>query len=219
MIKILVADDEERFRKLVVGFLKKDGYEVIEAKDGNEALNILSVHEDINLAILDIMMPYINGLEVCKIIKEQIGIPVLILTAKSEDDDQILSFTSGADDYISKPLNFSILLLRVKSLLRRTAENLELINYNGINIDLNSHIVTIKNKKIELTRKEFEILVYLIENKNKVLSREDIKNKVWDDNKFADLRSVDTHIKNLRIKLEEYGDTIKTIRGYGYKID
>ena len=202
------------------GFLpEKDGHEIVEASDGNEALNVLAAEPNIDLAVLDIMMPYINGLELCKIIKEQIGIPVLILTAKSEDDDQISSFMSGADDYISKPVNFSILLLRIHSLLRRTTEKVENIHYGNIIIDLNSHNVKINNIPIELTRKEFEILVFLIENKNKVLSREEIKNKVWEDNNFTDLRSVDTHIKNLRMKLGENGDMVKTIRGYGYKID
>lgn len=219
MQKILIADDEERFRRIVVMFLKKEGYEVIEASDGNEALNILTNQPDISLAILDIMMPYINGLELCKIIKEQLSIPVLILTAKNEDEDQISSFNSGADDYISKPVNFSILILRVKALLRRVLEDINVINYSDLVIDLNSHIVKIKNEEIPLTRKEFEILVYLIENRNKVLSREDIKEKIWDKNKESDIRLVDTHVKNLRTKLGEYGDIIKTIRGYGYKIE
>ncbi len=219
MQKILIADDEERFRRIVVMFLKKEGYEVIEASDGNEALNILTAQPDISLAILDIMMPYINGLELCKIIKEQLSIPVLILTAKNEDEDQILSFNSGADDYISKPVNFSILILRVKALLRRVLEDINVINYSDLVIDLNSHIVKIKNEEIPLTRKEFEILVYLIENRNKVLSREDIKEKIWDKNKESDIRLVDTHVKNLRTKLGEYGDIIKTIRGYGYKVE
>lgn len=219
MQKILIADDEERFRRIVVMFLKKEGYEVVEASDGNEALNILTNQPDISLAILDIMMPYINGLELCKIIKEQLSIPVLILTAKNEDEDQISSFNSGADDYISKPVNFSILILRVKALLRRVLEDINVINYSDLVIDLNSHIVKIKNKEIPLTRKEFEILVYLIENRNKVLSREDIKEKIWDKNKESDIRLVDTHVKNLRTKLGEYGDIIKTIRGYGYKIE
>ena len=180
MQKILIADDEERFRRIVVMFLKKEGYEVVEASDGNEALNILTNQPDISLAILDIMMPYINGLELCKIIKEQLSIPVLILTAKNEDEDQISSFNSGADDYISKPVNFSILILRVKALLRRVLEDINVINYSDLVIDLNSHIVKIKNEEIPLTRKEFEILVYLIENRNKVLSREDIKEKIWE---------------------------------------
>lgn len=219
MQKILIADDEERFRRIVVMFLKKEGYEVVEASDGNEALNILTNQPDISLAILDIMMPYINGLELCKIIKEQLSIPVLILTAKNEDEDQISSFNSGADDYISKPVNFSILILRVKALLRRVLEDISVINYSDLVIDLNSHIVKIKNEEIPLTRKEFEILVYLIENRNKVLSREDIKEKIWDKNKESDIRLVDTHVKNLRTKLGEYGDIIKTIRGYGYKIE
>ena len=154
-----------------------------------------------------------------KIIKEQLSIPVLILTAKNEDEDQILSFNSGADDYISKPVNFSILILRVKALLRRVLEDINVINYSDLVIDLNSHIVKIKNEEIPLTRKEFEILVYLIENRNKVLSREDIKEKIWDKNKESDIRLVDTHVKNLRTKLGEYGDIIKTIRGYGYKVE
>lgn len=219
MQKILIADDEERFRKIVTMFLKKEGYEIVEASDGNEALNILTNQPDINLAILDIMMPYINGLELCKIIKEQLSIPVLILTAKNEDDDQISSFNCGADDYISKPVNFTILILRVKALLRRILEDINIINYNDLSINLNSHIVKIKDKEIELTRKEFEILIYLLENKNKVFSREEIKDKIWDKNKESDIRLVDTHVKNLRTKLGEYGDIIKTIRGYGYKIE
>lgn len=219
MQKILIVDDEERFRKIVTMFLKKEGYEIVEASDGNEALNILTNQPDINLAILDIMMPYINGLELCKIIKEQLSIPVLILTAKNEDDDQISSFNCGADDYISKPVNFTILILRVKALLRRILEDINIINYNDLSINLNSHIVKIKDKEIELTRKEFEILIYLLENKNKVFSREEIKDKIWDKNKESDIRLVDTHVKNLRTKLGEYGDIIKTIRGYGYKIE
>lgn len=219
MQKILIADDEERFRKIVTMFLKKEGYEIVEASDGNEALNILTNQPDINLAILDIMMPYINGLELCKIIKEQLSIPVLILTAKNEDDDQISSFNCGADDYISKPVNFTILILRIKALLRRILEDINIINYNDLSINLNSHIVKIKDKEIELTRKEFEILIYLLENKNKVFSREEIKDKIWDKNKESDIRLVDTHVKNLRTKLGEYGDIIKTIRGYGYKIE
>ena len=148
MQKILIADDEERFRRIVVMFLKKEGYEVVEASDGNEALNILTNQPDISLAILDIMMPYINGLELCKIIKEQLSIPVLILTAKNEDEDQISSFNSGADDYISKPVNFSILILRVKALLRRVLEDINVINYSDLVIDLNSHIVKIKNEEV-----------------------------------------------------------------------
>lgn len=219
MSKILVADDEERFRKLVVNFLKKDGYETVEAADGNEALNILSQDTSIDMAILDIMMPFFSGLEVCEIIKKEFNIPILILTAKSEDDDQISSFTVGADDYISKPVNFSILLLRVKALLRRSDSKLENIHYNDMDIDLNAHTLKINGSHIELTRKEFEILVYLIQNKNKVVSREEIKDKIWEDNKFTDIRAVDTHIKNLRLKLGSSGESIKTIRGYGYKVE
>ena len=218
MFRILVVDDDKNTRLLLQAVLEAEHYTVFPANNGEEALAVMD-REHIDLVVLDIMMPYINGLELCKIIKEQIGIPVLILTAKSEDDDQISSFMSGADDYISKPVNFSILLLRIHSLLRRTSEKVENIHYGNIIIDLNSHNVKINNIPIELTRKEFEILVFLIENKNKVLSREEIKNKVWEDNNFTDLRSVDTHIKNLRMKLGENGDMVKTIRGYGYKID
>ncbi len=223
MAKILVADDENLFRKLIVSFLKKDGYDIIEAIDGNDALNKLSENSDIDLAILDVMMPFINGYDVCKIIKEQCDIPVLILTAKSEDEDQIESFEAGADDYIPKPVNFSILLLRVKALLKnekkeKKEKNTEnSIYFKNIKIDLNSHKVFVAKKSIELTRKEFEILLYLIENKEKVLSRKEILDKVWDH--FSDSRVVDTHIKNLRLKLGDEGNNIKTIRGYGYKIE
>lgn len=217
MAKILVADDESRFRKLIVNFLKKDGYETIEAADGNEALNIISSNNDIDLAVLDVMMPFINGYDVCKMIKEQTSIPVMILTAKSEDEDQIESFKCGADDYMSKPLNFSIFLLRVKVLLRNSTNVSERISFGGIQVDLNSHEVYVKNEKIDLTRKEFEILVYLMENKNKVISREDIFEKIWGHS--SDSRLVDTHIKNLRLKLKAAGDSIKTIRGYGYKLE
>lgn len=215
-MKILVADDEEIFRKLVCDFLKKDEYEIIDAKNGKEALSLFQCNDDIDLVVLDVMMPEINGLEVCKQIKTSgRNIPVLILTAKDREEDQIQAFENGADDYISKPFSFPVFLLRIKALLKRN-ENENILNYENIEMDIPKHKVTIDGKLIDLTPKEFELLVLLIKNKNTVISREEILNKIWGYDFYGDVRTVDTHIKNLRLKLDN--DIIKTIRGYGYKI-
>lgn len=219
-MKILIADDEDVFRKLVANFLKKDGYQVLEASTGKEALLQFQCNENIRLAILDVMMPEINGLDVCKRIKSSPqNIPVLILTAKDRDEDQIEAFEAGADDYISKPFSFPILLLRIKALLKRNEVSDEIIVYNNIQIDIAKHITIINGNSTELTPKEFELLVFLIKNKNVVISRERILSELWGYDYFGDNRTVDTHIKNLRTKIGDNGNIIKTIRGYGYTIN
>lgn len=217
-IKILVADDEDILRKLVVDFLKKDGYIVIEANNGKEALNILQNTDDLSLAILDVMMPEINGYNVCKQAKEFTNIPILILTAKAEDDDQINAFNSGADDYMSKPFSFPVLLLRIKALLKRNNVS-TITEYKNIKIDENSHTVTIDDENIELTPKEYELLLFFIRNKNIVMSREQILSSVWNYDYYGDPRTIDAHIKNLRMKIKDDGTLIRTIRGYGYKME
>lgn len=215
-MKILIADDEDVFRKLVCDFLIKDKYTVISAKDGKEALSLFQYNDDIDLVILDVMMPEMNGLDVCKQIKSSgRNIPILILTAKDREEDQIKAFECGADDYISKPFSFPIFLLRIKALLKRN-DNENIIIYNNIKMDIPRHITTVYDVDIELTPKEFELLLLLIKNKGTVISREEILTKIWGYDFFGDVRTVDTHIKNLRLKLNN--DIIKTIRGYGYKI-
>jgi len=217
-MKILVADDEEIFRKLVVDFLKKDGYEVVEASDGKEALLIFQNNDDINLCVLDVMMPEINGIDVCRRIKTSPNpSPVLILTAKDSDEDQIEALEAGADDYISKPFSFPILLLRIKGLLKRVHEDAQPINYKGIKINEQKHEVFFNEEKIDLTPKEFEVLSYLLKNRGMVITRESILFNVWGYDYFGDSRTVDTHIKNIRAKTQD--DIIKTIRGYGYVIE
>lgn len=220
-MKILVADDEDIFRKLLCDFLKKDGYDVIEANNGKDALNLFQSNGNtINLAILDVMMPGRNGLEVCKQIKYSCAnIPVLILTAKDGEEDQIQAFEAGADDYISKPFSFPILLLRVRALLKRyETDTNSILEYKNLKLDEKRHQVFIGEAPLELTPKEFEMLLYLIRNKGIVVSREDLLQKIWDYNFYGDERTVDTHIKNIRQKLGE-DNIIKTIRGYGYKVE
>ena len=220
-MKILVADDEDIFRKLLCDFLKKDGYDVIEANNGKDALNLFQSNGNtINLAILDVMMPGMNGLEVCKQIKYSCAnIPILILTAKDGEEDQIQAFEAGADDYISKPFSFPILLLRVRALLKRyETDTNSILEYKNLKLDEKRHQVFIGGTPLELTPKEFEMLLYLIRNKGIVVSREDLLQKIWDYNFYGDERTVDTHIKNIRQKLGE-DNIIKTIRGYGYKVE
>lgn len=216
-MKILVADDEEVFREIVVGFLKKEKYEIVQASNGKEALMKYQNDSSIDLCILDVMMPEMNGIEVCKRIKSSPNpSPVLILTAKDSDEDQIEALEAGADDYISKPFNFPILMLRVKGLLRRN-DKTETIDFNEISVNISKHEVIKDGSRLELTPKEFELLVYLLKNKGTVLSRDSILSKVWEYDYFGDNRTVDTHIKNLRAKVGD--NLIKTVRGYGYVIE
>lgn len=223
MCKIIVADDEIRFRKVISDFLKKQGYEILEAADGQEALSLYYENPNTDLLILDVMMPQINGLDLCSIIKEKSTTPVLILTAKSEEEDELDAFNVGANDYISKPFSLTILLARVKNILNNskivTKKEEDLLVYKNLMIDINAHTIKVDNMPIDLTQKEFEMLLYFLNNKGKVISREQILNKIWDYDYIGDERTIDTHIKNLRIKLGENCNIIKTIRGYGYKIE
>jgi DNA-binding response OmpR family regulator len=220
-IKILVADDESRMRKLVRDFLVKEGYEVLEAADGNEALDSFYENSDISLLILDVMMPGIDGLEICREIRSQSKVPIIMLTAKSEERDELQGFDSGADEYISKPFSPKILVARVNALLRRSnkLDAEEKLEAGGIILDKTSHTVTIDGKNVELSFKEFELLAYFMENRSVALSREKILNNVWNYDYFGDARTIDTHVKKLRSKIGDKGDYIKTIWGMGYKFE
>ena len=220
-IKILVADDEARMRKLVKDFLNKEGYEVIEAADGNEALDRFYDDNGISLIILDVMMPGPDGYEVCKEIRSQSDVPIIMLTAKGEERDELQGFNTGADEYISKPFSPKILVARVNALLRRSnkLEADERIEAGGIVLDKTAHTVTIDGTPVELSFKEFELLTYFMENQAVALSREKILNNVWNYDYFGDARTIDTHVKKLRSKIGEKGDYIKTIWGMGYKFE
>ena len=220
-LKILVVDDEARMRKLVRDFLVKGGYEVIEAEDGSQALDIFFEQKDIALIILDVMMPKIDGFSVCREIREYSKVPIIMLTAKGDERDELQGFKLGVDEYISKPFSPKILVARVEAILRRTnqlgaEENLEA---GGIVVNKAAHSVTIDNESIDLSYKEFELLSYFLENKGIALSREKILNNVWDYDYFGDARTIDTHVKKLRSKMGAKGDLIKTIWGMGYKFE
>ena len=218
--KILVVDDESRMRKLVRDFLVKQGFEVSEAVDGEDALNQFYAQKDIALIILDVMMPKINGWDVCKEIRENSKVPIIMLTAKGEEGDELQGFDIGADEYISKPFSPRILVARVEAILRRSGgDEEEILEIGGISIDRLGHRVTVDGKELELSYKEFELLTYFIENKGIALSRERILNHVWNYDYFGDARTIDTHVKKLRSKLGAKGDHIKTIWGMGYKFD
>ena len=218
--KILIADDESRIRKLVNDFLSREGYEIIEANDGKEALDVF-YDKNPDLVILDVMMPKFTGLEVCKEIRESSGVPIIILTAKDTESDELSGFSSGADEYISKPFSPKILVARVNALLRRSSNfNIEdVLDAGKIHIDINAHLVSVDGSEIVLSVKEFELLCYFINNQGIALSREKILDNVWDYDYFGDARTVDTHVKKLRAKLKEYGKYIQTIWGMGYKFE
>lgn len=220
-LKILVVDDEARMRKLVKDFLVKKDYEVFEAGDGKEALDMFYSIRDLSLIILDVMMPKLDGWQVCREIRENSKVPIILLTAKSEEADELLGFELGIDEYITKPFSPKILTARVEAILRRTnPENLvETIEYGGIKLDKAAHIVTIANKELDLSYKEFELLSFFMENRGVALSREKILNNVWNYDYFGDARTIDTHVKKLRNKMGEKGELIKTIWGMGYKFE
>jgi len=220
--KILIADDEARLRKLIVDFLKREGYQVIEAEDGKRALEIFNAESDIGLVILDVMMPYYDGWAVCHQIRKNSQIPIIMLTARSEEADQLFGFEIGADEYITKPFSPSVLVARVKALLRRlenTGNNKETIAYRGLVIDKKRRSVQVDDQSLILSPKEYELLVYLVENEGIALSREQILNSVWDYDYFGDARTVDTHVKKLRMKLGNKGDFLQTVRGHGYRFE
>lgn len=218
--KILVVDDEARMRKLVKDFLTIKGYQVIEAGDGEEAVEIFFQQKDIALILLDVMMPKMDGWEVLKTIRLHSKVPIVMLTARGEERDELQGFDLGVDEYISKPFSPKILVARVEALLRRSNRVVgEVMNVGGIEINKAAHQVTIDGKPIELSYKEFELLTYFVENQGIALSREKILNNVWNYDYFGDARTIDTHVKKLRSKLGEKGDYIKTIWGMGYKFE
>ena len=220
-IKILVVDDESRMRKLVKDFLVKKNYAVIEAGDGVEALDKFFEDKDISLVILDVMMPKMDGWQVLREIREYSQVPVIMLTAKTDERDELQGFDYGADEYISKPFSPKILVARVDAILRRSNALVEekQLKAGGIVLDQAAHSVTIDGKNVDLSFKEFELLTFLMENEGLALSREKILNNVWNYDYFGDARTIDTHVKKLRSKLGDHGNCIKTIWGMGYKFE
>lgn len=219
-LKILVVDDESRMRKLVKDFLEKENFEVLEAENGEMAVDLFFENKDIALIILDIMMPKMDGWQVCREIRGYSEVPIIMLTAKSDEKDELLGFELGVDEYISKPFSPKILVARVEAILRRTNALEEgAIEIGGIVLDKVAHNVKIDGKPVDLSYKEFELLTYFITNQGVALSREKILNNVWDYDYFGDARTIDTHVKKLRSKMGDKGDYIKTIWGMGYKFE
>ena len=220
-IKIMVVDDESRMRKLVRDFLVREGYKVIEAADSEEAVDLFYENRDVALIILDVMMPKMDGWQTCREIREESKVPIIMLTAKGDEQDELKGFELGVDEYISKPFSPKILVARVEAILRRSGkvEEEELLSAGGIEINKTAHEVSVDGKKIELSFKEFELLSYFLENQGIALSREKILNHVWNYDYFGDARTIDTHVKKLRSKLGEKGEMIHTIWGMGYKFE
>ena len=220
-IKILVVDDESRMRKLVKDFLEREGFEVLEAGDGMEAMEIFYEEKEIALIILDVMMPKMDGWQVCREVRQSSKVPIIMLTARSEERDELQGFDLGIDEYISKPFSPKILVARVEAVLRRThgIDASSVMDAGGIEIDKSAHMVKIDGKEIDLSFKEFELLTYFVENQGIALSREKILNNVWNYDYFGDARTIDTHVKKLRNKLGDKGNYIKTIWGMGYKFE
>lgn len=220
-LKILVVDDESRMRKLVKDFLTKKNFQVLEAGDGEEAMDIFYKEKDIALIILDVMMPKMDGWEVCREIRKFSKIPIIMLTAKSEESDELLGFELGVDEYISKPFSPRILVARVDAILRRTnkIDQNEIEQAGDIEINKAAHLVKVHGKIVDLSFKEFELLTYFVENEGIALSREKILNNVWNYDYFGDARTIDTHVKKLRSKLGDCGKYILTIWGMGYKFE
>ena len=218
---ILIVDDESRMRKLLSDFLTKNGYSVLEAENGKQALDIFFSEKDISLMILDVMMPEMDGWEVCREVRKSSALPIIMLTARAEEKDELLGFKLGVDEYISKPFSPKILVARVEAILRRTSDvsGEELIECGAIRVDQTAHIVYVDGDPVELSVKEFELLVYFMENKGIALSREKILNSVWNYDYFGDARTIDTHVKKLRSKLGARGNYIHTIWGLGYKFE
>ena len=220
-LKILVVDDESRMRKLVKDFLTKKNFQVLEAGNGEEAMDIFYEEKDIALIILDVMMPKMDGWEVCREIRKNSKVPIILLTARSDERDELLGFDLGVDEYISKPFSPKILVARVEAILRRTGQNNpeDVISAGGIVIDKAAHLATVDGKPMELSFKEFELLTYFLENQGIALSREKILNSVWNYDYFGDARTIDTHVKKLRSKMGDKGEYIKTVWGMGYKFE
>lgn len=219
-LKVLVVDDESRMRKLVRDFLVKSNYEVAEAENGVQALEMFYEQPDIALIVLDVMMPGMDGWQVCREIRESSKVPIIMLTAKSDERDELKGFQLGVDEYIFKPFSPKVLVARIEAILRRTKQySDEIIEIGGIEINKSAHMVLIDGKPVELSFKEFELLTYFAENRGIALSREKILNSVWNYDYFGDARTIDTHVKKLRSKMGEKGNMIKTIWGMGYKLE
>ena len=220
-MKILVVDDEQRIRKLVKDFLVRKNYEVVEAANGKEAVDIFFEDNDFTLVILDVMMPIMDGWQVCREIREYSRVPIIMLTAKSDERDELLGFELGIDEYITKPFSPKVLVARVEAIIRRAngVEGEEKLEAGGIVIDKVAHVVTIEDKPIDLSFKEFELLSFFLENRSVALSREKILNHVWNYDYYGDARTIDTHVKKLRSKMGSKGDYIKTVWGMGYKFE
>lgn len=220
-LKILVVDDESRMRKLVKDFLTRAGYQVLEAQDGEEAVDTFYSTKGINLLVLDVMMPKMDGWEVVKEIRKVSKVPIIMLTAKDQEQDELLGFELGVDEYISKPFSPKILVARVEAILRRTGQSNpdEVLSAGGIVIDKAAHQATVDDKPMDLSFKEFELLTYFLENEGIALSREKILNSVWNYDYFGDARTIDTHVKKLRSKMGDKGEYIKTVWGMGYKFE
>lgn len=220
-MKILVVDDEQRIRKLVKDFLVRKNYEVVEAANGKEAVDIFFEDNDFTLVILDVMMPIMDGWQVCREIREYSRVPIIMLTAKSDERDELLGFELGIDEYITKPFSPKVLVARVEAIIRRAngVEGEEKLEAGGIVIDKVAHVVTIDDKPIDLSFKEFELLSFFLENRSVALSREKILNHVWNYDYYGDARTIDTHVKKLRSKMGSKGDYIKTVWGMGYKFE
>ncbi|MBQ8305723.1 MAG: response regulator transcription factor [Blautia sp.] len=220
-LKILVVDDESRMRKLVKDFLTRKNFQVLEAGDGEEAVDLFYQDKDIALIILDVMMPKMDGWQVCREIRKESKVPIIMLTARGDERDELLGFELGVDEYISKPFSPKILVARVEAILRRTGQGNadDVISAGGIVIDKAAHQATVDGKPMELSFKEFELLTYFLENQGIALSREKILNSVWNYDYFGDARTIDTHVKKLRSKMGDKGELIRTVWGMGYKFE
>ena len=220
-IKILIVDDESRMRKLIRDFLEREGYQILEAADGVEAMDCFYSDKDISLIILDVMMPRMDGWQVLREVREHSKVPIMMLTARTEEKNELKGFELGVDEYVAKPFSPKILVARVGALLKRSKNTAEAaaVNAGGIVLDKAAHIVTIDGEQIDLSVKEFELLAYFLENQKMALSREKILNHVWNYDYFGDARTIDTHVKKLRSKMGEKGNYIKTIWGMGYKFE
>ena len=220
-LKILVVDDEVRMRKLVRDFLSKKEFAVLEAGDGEEAVDQFFADKEISLIIMDVMMPRMDGYEAVRTIRRYSQVPIIMLTARADEQDELQGFQLGVDEYVTKPFSPKILVARIEAILRRTNQtaNEEIVSCGGILMDKAAHQVTIDGRPVDLSFKEFELLAYFLENRGIALSRERILNNVWNYDYFGDARTIDTHVKKLRSKMGEKGDLIKTIWGMGYKLE
>ena len=220
-LKILVGDEEERMRTLVRDFLARRGFSVLEASDGMEAVDICFEQKDIALIIMDVMMPRMDGWDAVREIRKYSTVPIIMLTAKSDESDELTGFELGVDEYIRKPFSPKVLVARVEAILRRSVDpgKQDVLEVGGITVDKSAHEVFVDGERIELSYKEFELLVYFIENKGVALSREKILSSVWNYDYFGDARTIDTHVKKLRSKLLDKGDMIRTVWGVGYKFE